>query len=97
MYKVELDARYKYLRDNDIFTLKNIEQQDRQITDTIGIDAYKRDREKWLIPSFRSPDTIIPPEQTTAVYMSGGFYTSLNHIVEGMKLRFEKMDLYYNY
>lgn len=97
LYKDELDARYKELRDDNIFTLKNIEQQYRKIIEVIGIDAYKKDREKWLIPSFRSPDTIIPSEQTTSVNISGGFYTSLNHIIEGMSVRFAMLDEYYNY
>ena len=50
-YSVEINARYKDLRESGIFTLNNVYKHADLINKTFGIDSFEKEFETWTVPS----------------------------------------------
>lgn len=46
-FQSEIEERYRYLRDNDIFTVNNIENLSKIVSSNISEDLYIADYERW--------------------------------------------------
>lgn len=88
----EIKTRYKELRDLGIISAKNIVKLHSDYMHTIGVDAYKRDFERWTqIPSNRPNGTYpIAPTQ-------GGCYASLAQLNDWLTKRIAYLDDLYTY
>ena len=92
LYKNELDAIYKSMRDANIISTTNLMRYVNDWMERVGLDAYKHNIETWSsIPSYRAEKTI---EDGTA---EGGFFDSSKRIELWLSARIQALDNYFNY
>lgn len=92
LYKSEIDATYKNLRDAHIISVDNIMKYVNDWMERVGLDAYKHNIEAWpTIPSYRAEKTI---EDGTA---KGGFFDSSKRIELWLSARIQALDSYFNF
>lgn len=92
LYKSELDAMYKEMRDADIISVDNIMHHVNDWMSRVGIDAYKNNIDKWSsIPSYRREKNM-----NDGSY-DGGFFDSAKRIELWLTERIATTDTYFNY
>lgn len=92
-FKSDMDARYKELRDNGIFDVKNIIKELSDWVAMIGTDNFDAEFTKWNeTPSYRDGSL-------TYTYnpQAGGFYDSIGTIEKWLTARTAFLDNYFNY
>ena len=91
LYKDELDAMYKDLRDKDILSVKNIMRYVLSWCESATYAAIQRNLEKWTsIPSYRASKNMNDGTQ------DGGMYDSPYRIEKWLTARIETLDNYFN-
>lgn len=92
LYKEEIDATYKFLRENDIVSVATIMSYVDSWLTMATNSALRRNIEKWpSIPSYRSQKTI---EDGTR---EGGMFDSPTRIKKWLESRITNLDKYFNY
>ena len=92
-FKADMDARYKELRDNGIFDVKNIIKELSDWVAMIGTDNFETEFEKWNeTPSYRDGSLTYTHNPQT-----GGFYDSIGTVEKWLKERTAFLDSYFNY
>lgn len=92
-FKSDMDARYKELRDNGIFDVKNIIKELSDWVAMIGTDNFEAEFEKWNeTPSYRDGSLTY-----TYAPQTGGFYDSIGTVEKWLKERTAFLDNYFNY
>lgn len=92
LYKSELDAMYKEMRDANIISVDNIMHHVNDWMDRVGLDAYRNNIEKWpSIPSYRAEKNMNDNTQ------DGGFFDSAKRIELWLNIRIGMLDKYFNY
>ena len=92
-FKSDMDARYKELRDNGIFDVKNIIKELSDWVAMIGTDNFDAEFAKWNeTPSYRDGSLTY-----TYAPQTGGFYDSIGTVEKWLKERTAFLDNYFNY
>ena len=92
LYKTEVNAMYKLLRDSNIISLDNIMSHVYSWVKGVGIEEYKANIEKWpSIPSYRDEKT-----ENDGTY-DGGMFDSPMRIKKWLVGRLALMDNYFAY
>jgi hypothetical protein len=92
LYKSELDAMYKKMRDADIISVDNIMRHVNDWVGRVGLDAYKNNIDKWpSIPSYRAEKNMNDGSQ------DGGFFDSAKRIELWLTERIATTDTYFNF
>lgn len=92
LYKEEIDAAYKFLRENNIISVATIMSYVDSWLTMATNSALRRNIEKWpSIPSYRSQKTI---EDGTS---EGGMFDSPTRIKKWLESRITNLDKYFNY
>jgi hypothetical protein len=88
-----MDARYKELRDNGIFSVKAIISELADWVAVIGTNNFKDEFKKWNeTPSYRDGSKTYEHNPT-----EGGFYDSIGAVEKWMTARVAYLDNYFNY
>lgn len=91
LYKPELDAMYKELREANVISVDNIMRYVREWMQRVGLDAYKNNIEQWpSIPSYRAEKNMNDGTQ------DGGFFDSAKRIELWLNIRIDMLDKYFN-
>lgn len=92
LYRTEVNAMYKQLRDSKIISLENIMSYVYSWVKRVGIEEYKANIEKWSsIPSYREEKT-----ENDGTY-DGGMFDSPMRIKKWLVGRLALMDNYFAY
>lgn len=92
-FKSDMDARYKELRDNGIFSVKAIISELADWVAVIGTDNFKDEFKKWNeTPSYRDGSKTYEHNPT-----EGGFYDSIGAVEKWITARVAYLDNYFNY
>lgn len=92
LYKNEMDAMYKELRDKGILSVENIMRYVLSWCESATYAALERNLEKWTsIPSYRASRNMNDGSQ------EGGMYDSPYRIEKWLSERIGNLDIYFNY
>lgn len=95
LFEYVLKSQYVSLRDAGIISVDNIMRYVDDWIDRCGLDAIKRNIERWpYIPSYRPSDT---PANATPSVDVGGMYDNPYRIRKWLEARIASMDAYYGY
>jgi hypothetical protein len=99
LYKNELDAMYKNLRDSGIVSVSHIMEIVYEWLNTQTREAVKRNLEKWTaIPSYReNGGTYPPPLSYSAEYQNDGMWDCPQRVKKWLTARLSALDSYFNY
>lgn len=93
LYKNELDAKYKELRDKGVISVQKIMSYVYDWIKRVGLVEYKKNLEKWpSIPSYRVEQT-----ENDGSYDDGGMFDSPKRIELWLTERIAYLDNYFNF
>jgi hypothetical protein len=99
LYKSDLDAMYKDLRDKGYISVPAIMSQIREWIGAQTLEAIQRNIKKWTaIPSYRADGGSYPPPLSySAEYQTDGMYDCPARIEKWLTARLSTLDTYFNY